>query len=308
MNSIRELGSIPNDAVGIKDEKRSVRVLYIEADEDHVALQEGGIVEAKLVYVHEGRKKIGKNRWKLENVRYFGGVYTNSDELWLEVADYIDKAYDMEAIEKIYLSGDGAAWVKNGLGWIKGSIYVLDRYHLSKYVTQATAHMGYTTSIMWDYIEAGDKDSVKELLKVIISTTESESKRRAVQEAGRYILGNWKGIMRQYDADYVGCSAEGHVSHILSSRLSSRPMGWSKVGVDQMTRLRVFVANGGNVYDIFMQKKKETIKEEKKIKVDREIIRKRKYNASHETIGNITILNMGKRTWISQLLKSIRDA
>lgn len=308
MNSIRELGSIPNDAVGIKDEKRSVRVLYIEADEDHVALQEGGIVEAKLVYVHEGRKKIGKNRWKLENVRYFGGVYTNSDELWLEVADYIDKAYDMEAIEKIYLSGDGAAWVKNGLGWIKGSIYVLDRYHLSKYVTQATAHMGYTTSIMWDYIEAGDKDSVKELLKVIISTTESESKRRAVQEAGRYILGNWKGIMRQYDADYVGCSAEGHVSHILSSRLSSRPMGWSNVGVDQMTRLRVFVANGGNVYDIFMQKKKETIKEEKKIKVDREIIRKRKYNASHETIGNITILNMGKRTWISQLLKSIRDA
>jgi len=73
----------------------------------------------------------------------------NSDELWLEVADYIDKAYDMEAIEKIYLSEDGAAWVKNGLGWIKGSIYVLDRYHLSKYVTQATAHMGYTTSIMW---------------------------------------------------------------------------------------------------------------------------------------------------------------
>jgi len=214
----------------------------------------------------------------------------------------------MEAIEKIYLSGDGAAWVKNGLGWIKGSIYVLDRYHLSKYVTQATAHMGYTTSIMWDYIGAGDKDSVKELLKVIIRTTEAESERRAVQEAGRYILGNWKGIMRQYDADYVGCSAEGHVSHILSSRLSSRPMGWSKVGVDQMTRLRFFVANGGNVYDIFMQKKKETIKEEKKIKVDREIIRKRKYNASHETIGNITILNMGKRTWISQLLKSIRDA
>src|SRR5690606_4323553 len=127
-------------------------------------------------------------------------------------------------------------------------------------------------------------------------------------EAGRYILGNWKGIMRQYDADYVGCSAEGHVSHILSSRLSSRPMGWSKVGVDQMTRLRVVVANGGNVYDIFMQKKKETIKEEKKINSDLDMIKKRKYNASYETIGNISILNMGKRTWTSQLLKSTRDA
>ena len=66
--------------------------------------------------------------------------------------------------------------LRMGLGWIKGSIYVLDRYHLSKYVTQATAHMGYTTPIMWDYIKAGDKDSVKELFKAIISTTESESK------------------------------------------------------------------------------------------------------------------------------------
>jgi hypothetical protein len=162
---------------------------------------------------------------------------------------------------------------------------VLDRYHLSKYVTQATAHMGYTTPIMWDYINAGDRNSVKELFKVIISTTDQETKRTAVEEARRYILGNWKGIMRQYDTDYIGCSAEGHVSHILSSRLSSRPMGWSKVGVDQMSRLRVFVANGGNVYDIFMRKKNREIKEEKQIKVDHEIIRKRKYISSHETIG-----------------------
>ncbi len=234
--------------------------------------------------------------------------YANSDELWVEVLDYIDKAYEMNAIEKIYLSGDGAHWIKNGLGWIKGSIFVLDRYHLSKYVTQATAHMDYTTPIMWDYINSGDKDSVKELFKAIISTTEPETKKRAVQEARRYILGNWEGIMRQYGADYIGCSAEGHVSHILSSRLSSRPLGWSRIGVDQMARLRVFVANGGNVYDIFMQKKKAAIDEAREVKVDREIIRKRKLTASRETIGNITILNIGKRTWASQFLKSVRDA
>lgn len=148
MNSIRELGSVDNDAVKIKQDKRKVKVLYIEADEDHVALQNGGLIEPKLVYVHEGRKQVSKNRYKLLNVRYFSGVYTNSDELWVEVLDYIDKAYDMDSIEKIYLSGDGAPWIKNGLSWINKSIYVLDRYHLSKYVTQATAHMGYTTPIM----------------------------------------------------------------------------------------------------------------------------------------------------------------
>lgn len=111
--------------------------------------------------------------------------------------------------------------------------------------------------------------------------------------------------MRQYASDYIGCSAEGHVSHILSSRLSSRPLGWSRTGVDQMARLRVFVANGGDVYDIFMRKKKAAINEASEVKVDREIIRKRKLS---ETIGNITILNIGKRTWASQFLKSVRDA
>ena len=308
MNSIRELGSVDNGAVEIKEEKKPIKVLYIEADEDHVALQSGGVIEPKLVYVHEGKKKVGKDRWELISPRYFSGVYTNSDELWLEVLDYIDQAYDMDSIEKIYLSGDGAPWIKNGLGWIKGSIYVLDRYHLSKYVTQATAHMSYTTPIMWNYINNGDKKSVKQLFDVIINTTEPQTKLKSVQEARRYILRNWGGIMRQYDADYIGCSAEGHVSHVLSSRLSSRPLGWCKTGVDQMSRLRAFTANGGQVYNLFMKRKQAAINEARAIEVDSKIIKKRKSTTSHETIGNITILNIGKRTWASQFLKSVRDA
>ena len=226
----------------------------------------------------------------------------------MEVADYIDQAYDTDSIQKIYLSGDGAPWIKNGLSWIKGSIYVLDRYHLSKYVTQATAHMGYTTPIMWDYLNNGDPKNIKELFKIIISTTETETKKKSVQEARRYILGNWKGIRNQYEADYIGCSAEGHVSHILSSRLSSRPLGWCKTGVDQMARLRVFVANGGKIYDLFIERKKATINEAKAIEVDRKIVEKRKLSAAHENIGNVTILNIGKRSLALQFLKSVRGA
>ena len=113
--------------------------------------------------------------------------------------------------------------------------------------------------------------------------------------------------MRQYDADYIGCSAEGHVSHVLSSRLSSRPLGWCKTGVDQMSRLRAFTANGGQVYNLFMKRKQAAINEARAIEVDSKIIKKRKSTTSHETIGNITILNIGKRTWASQFLKSVRD-
>ena len=75
-----------------------------------------------------------------------------------------------------------------------------------------------------------------------------------------------------------------------------------------MSRLRVFAANGGNVYELIMKRKKAAAKQAKEVKIDQEIIRKRKLKSSHETIGNITILNIGKRTWATEFLKSIRDA
>lgn len=37
--------------------------------------------------------------------------------------------------------------------------------------------------------------------------------------------------------------AEGHVSHVLSDRLSSCPMGWSQTGADRMSKLRCYERN-----------------------------------------------------------------
>lgn len=308
MNSIRELGSVSSKALGVKDGKKTVRILYIEADEDHVALQDGSYLEPKLVYVHEGKVATSKDRWQLLNPRYFSGVYSNSDELWLEVADYVHEAYETEAIEKIYLSGDGANWIKNGLGWFKNSVFVLDRYHLSKYVIQSTAHLENVTPVMWRHINNDDKTRLKELFRLIAISTESESKKKSVQEAREYILKHWQGIRNQYEADYPGCSAEGHVSHRLSARLSSRPLAWCKIGVDQMSRLRAFSANGGVVYDLLMAKKLELMKEARRKKMDWAIKIKRNLVPTYETFGNMEILNTGRITTTSRFLRSIRTS
>ncbi len=45
------------------------------------------------------------------------------------------------------------------------------------------------------------------------------------------------------------CSAEGHVSHVLSARMSSRPMGWSRKGVDRMAHLRAYYWNGRDMLE-----------------------------------------------------------
>lgn len=306
MNAIRELGPVKSGEVKISSAKETPKILYIEADEDHVALQSGGCAEPKLVYVHEGRKPVGKDRFKLQNARYFGGMYKESEELWNEVADYIDKAYDYDQIEKIYLSGDGASWIKSGAAIVNKSTFVLDRYHLNKAVKAAGAHIENAEREIWRAIKREDKEYLKVVFETILDATEAETKAQAVKEAKTYIMNHWENIKHHYSKDYSGCSAEGHISHIYSDRLSSRPLGWSREGVDQMARLRVFAANGGNVFDLALRKKQERIRETRVIELDIKVCKKKMKRASGETIDNLPALNSGKRTQLALALRGIR--
>lgn len=94
----------------------------------------------KLAYVYEGiTNENGRN--ELVNKKYFGGVYEGGkgvEQLWEEVWDYIEDSYDTEELVKIYINGDGAAWIKSGQKRIAKAKFVLDRFHMHKYIIGAT--------------------------------------------------------------------------------------------------------------------------------------------------------------------------
>ena len=94
----------------------------------------------------------------------------------------------------------------------------------------------------------------KELIEIfdrISAVTETETKLKSVLDAKTYILNHWQGIMvRIKNPDVIGCSAEGHISHTFSARMSSRPMGWSEHGANQMCKLRCYKANGGKIIEL----------------------------------------------------------
>lgn len=75
-------------------------------------------------------------------------------------------------------------------------------------------------------INGKKKWAAEEVFDKILNVTESETKTKAVESAKNYILGNWTGIMESVKAKdkSLQCSAEGHVSHIYSDRMSSRPL------------------------------------------------------------------------------------
>lgn len=91
MNPIRKIDKIKTYGKAV--EKKRIKALYIEADEDHIHYQNerSGII--KLVYVHEGKKHTVKDRNELISPKYFSGVYDGErvEKLW-EVWEYIYKS------------------------------------------------------------------------------------------------------------------------------------------------------------------------------------------------------------------------
>lgn len=261
------------------ENKKQVPYLYIDADEDHVALQyiekKGDITGIrnntsmpKIAYVYEGVEPESpkSERLRLVNPKYFGGLYEGSkgvEQFWREIYNYIRATYDLDTIKHIYINGDGAGWIKSGRKWIAGSSFILDKFHLQKYIIAATSHLmdsaGDARSELYHAIHKRAKWMAVGTFEKILEVTESESQRKKVESSMTYILGNWYGIMQgvRNIVSQVGCSAEGHVSHIYADRMSSRPLGWSKHGVHQMAKLRIYKANQGNMLELVRMQKQE---------------------------------------------------
>ena len=260
--------------------KRRVKYLYVEADEDHIALQfhkkkgdikrwkghgdNGQII--KLVYVHEGYEESETKRKRLKEVVYFGGLYSGkeNEKLWREVKEYIEGRYDREAIERIYFQSDGGSWMKKGIEMLGGS-YVVDEFHMKKYIKRMlriTGEEGQEEEVM-KYLERGEKKKLKEWAQEKGKGLE-EKKRKRLEESVGYLEKNWKGIRMRIKREegVMGSSTESHISHVLSARMSSRPMGWSKEGAGKLSELRIYWKNGRKTEELLRVEKEEERKEE----------------------------------------------
>lgn len=303
MKSVRNLEKLKFEKFPMQ--KKEVEILYVEADEDHIALQSGKSAMPRLVYVHEGITQQGKRR-SLKSPYYLAGLKGKPGELWQEVYEYIEDNYQVDKIKRIYLSGDGAAWIKQGLNYLPNAKFVLDKYHMGKYVTKATAHMREYATRIWDCLKEAELDELGIVFNDLYMATESESKRAEIKDSWNYFKNNWDGIKVQEEEyeQIIGCSAEGHNSHILAARMSSRPMGWSKDGADKMARLRAYKANGGKVIDFMRAQKKE----EKLYRITKKIMKETSQGLKskvNENVCTLEVFKIGRLTGLYKALKAI---
>ena len=238
-------------------EKRVCERLYIEADEDHIHRQKAGEIQrgdciiGKLVYVFEGKEEACEGKKRLINPVYFGGEYSGSEgnaELWKRVQEYIQRTYDRDHLKKVYISGDGAAWIGAGTDYIDRSVLVADRFHLMKYINAASRTMlDSCDEVKGKFYKYIYKNKLKKALKLLRRMKQSTEKLKPIEALESYLRNNWNAIQVAFhDKNVPGCSAEGHVSNIYSDRMSSRPMGWSETGADRMCRLRCLIKTYGD--------------------------------------------------------------
>lgn len=312
MNKISEL-EINLDEKQVTS-KRVVDNIYCIADEDHVHLQKGGIEEPRLIVVYDSIVKNGK-RTKLCNKKHFGGVYKGKiDDLWEEVLTYIDNTYELDKIKNIYVLGDGANWIKTGLEWIPGSINILDKFHLMKAVNGIVGKESKDNKIekteykkrIYRSFYALDFKQTKEIVYEILAEEMEETTRKRKEKLLQYILNNKEGISNLYknQKDLHGCSAEGHVSHLYSARLSSRPLGWKTINVDNVSRLRLVKADNKEIKDIVHNKRK--VIEFKEIEKIRHDAREKIKSSINFKVGKIPAMEFGtteQRKFFKQLLE-----
>lgn len=224
--------------------------IYIEADEDHIHLKNGKPGEVRLVYVHEGTD-CSSGRAELINPRYFTSTSSDCNEIWDRVGDYLMSAYRAYKA-KVLLTGDGANWIKAGLYMLPNMIYNLDKFHLSKALITLSRGDKNLLSGIRRVVYDGDRQAFDEICMIITQRKMKDvAERRAVSDSMCYISSNFDAISAQ-----SRCSAEGHVSHILSARMSSRPMAWTREGAGKIASLRAYLYNKGDFLTLIREGKK----------------------------------------------------
>jgi hypothetical protein len=312
MNKISELKiNIEEDKIKTK---KVVDNIYCIADEDHVHLQKGGIEEPRLIVVYDSVIKNGR-RIKLCNKKHFGGVYTGRiDDLWEEVLTYIDNTYEIDKIKNIYILGDGASWIKTGLEWLPKSINVLDKFHLMKAVNgivgkenkENKAEKAEYKKRIYRSFYALNFEETKEIAYEILAEEMEETVRNRKVKLLNYILNNKQGITNLYkhQKELHGCSAEGHISHLYSARLSSRPLGWKIINVNNVSKLRLIKADNKEIKEIVHNKRK--VIEFKEIEKIRHDAREKIKSSINFKVGKIPAMEFGtteQRKFFKQLLE-----
>ena len=229
------------------------KILYIEADEVHANLQRKKKLKGKkknkvvpVILTHEGHKEDFIKKKELLNTHYIASSILKNDKLWNETYKYLDKRYDLERIEYLFISGDGAPWIKGYMEAFPNAIYVIDKFHYRKALNYIFKRDSFITNLADSYLRNKMIYEFKALVQLQIKLHSNQ--RKDMIKNQKYLINNIEGIINQHHPMYkCPASMEGHISNKYARFITSRPHAYSVDGLENTVQLLTMKANNINL-------------------------------------------------------------
>jgi len=239
------------------EKKETPNTLYIEADEVHSNLQyskkgnRNKIVP--VILTHEGHKEDFVKKKQLKEKHYIASSILKTDKLWNETYKYLDNKYNLDKVKYLFISGDGATWIKGYNEVFPNALFVLDKFHYRKALNCIFKKEPIITNIADGYLRYNMVSEFKQLVSLQINLFPEQ--RTKLIKYQNYLLKNIVGIINQNHPEYkCPCSMEGHISNYYAKRLTSRPHSYSDDGLENTVQLLTMKANNINLTeDIYHQ-------------------------------------------------------
>ena len=244
-NKVNALREVVQDVEQVKETPEE---LHLFADEDHVHLKDGRSTIVPLVTISEGIDTSNPKRHQLLNPLHIAGYGMEAEAFGNQVEACVNERYDLNAVKRIYIHGDGAGRIIALGEHFPNASHVLDGFHLEKYLKRLGHYngAGQRMGAIRAALRNGNWKTFKKLLKDICAL-QSKKDKECCKEIIRYLWNNRQAAHLRYSPDICGSCTESLVSHVLSERLSRMPLAWSEHGLEKMTMLVVFRKNGGKV-------------------------------------------------------------
>ena len=241
-----KIKNINYNYIDTSQKRQTPKVLYIEADEVHANLQsrkkEKKNKIVPVILTHEGHKEDFVKKKELKNTHYIASSILKTDKLWEETYKYLDTVYDLNKVDKIFLSSDGGTWIKGYDIAFPNIIFVLDKFHYRKALNYIFKRELTITEIADSYLRNRMVDEFKMLVKSQCQLYPDQKKEMIKKQ--KYLINHIDGIINQNHPDYkCPCSMEGHISNKYAKFITSRPHAYSLEGLENITQLLTMKAN-----------------------------------------------------------------
>ena len=202
-------------------------ILYGESDGVWVHLQreKRKSVEVRVAILSNGRKPIGKNRYRLEHKCCLTAVGLDSTAWQEQIVRTAHGYYDLSQTKLLVCGGDGGQWVRHSFDRMgMHQEFILDRFHLHRAARRAFQDRVQARKLVKILREQGLEIIRKDIEKQIDQAT--GKRKELLQEFYRYIHNNRDALLdlkqRGYsEPSYLG-AMEGNVDKLVAHRMKEQ--------------------------------------------------------------------------------------